>query len=494
MAPEQIRGGEADVRSDIYSLGIVLFTMLAGRAPFDAETDFALMKAQLEQTPPSLRALAPEVPADVEAAVMKALQKDPAARFQSVAEFARALDAWQVTDATAALPPSRAAASTQTMARTAVNPALAAGGAPAASAPAPASASTPPSPGAPAAPPVAKQGASGRPREGATTSATSAFAAFAAMPDDAPAGARPGAAAAAGAGDAKATKPKSGRGAAALRRWRPTVHRGVIAGGLGVAALVAGGVVMGPRLIDALLPASPLRLPEPVVSQSAAPQAPTAVDAGTAPSAYAPTPTAPANPASFAAAVAHSPVAAAAAAQPRTAAETSAVAALAPPAAVEPPSPVGAGIAPRSLAIVRLDAQGRAEPGGGYRFKAGERIRLRVTPSQDAHVYCYMQDEARRVMRFYPNRFSPNARITAAAPLEIPGPMRFEIVANARQVPETIACFASERDVLADLPKAVVGTDFEKLPAASLEQVRSAFGRLPSAEPAAEARFEVQFK
>ena len=93
MSPEQIRGAEADVRSDIYSLGIVLYTLLAGRAPFDADSDIALMRAQLEQAPPPLRALAADVPPEVEAAVMRALQKDPSARFQTVGEFSHALDA-----------------------------------------------------------------------------------------------------------------------------------------------------------------------------------------------------------------------------------------------------------------------------------------------------------------------------------------------------------------------------------------------------------------
>ena len=62
MSPEQIRGAQADVRSDIYSLGIVLYTLLAGRAPFDGETDLALMKAQVEQAPPPLHGLVGNLP------------------------------------------------------------------------------------------------------------------------------------------------------------------------------------------------------------------------------------------------------------------------------------------------------------------------------------------------------------------------------------------------------------------------------------------------
>ena len=126
MSPEQIRGAQADVRSDIYSLGIVLYTLLAGRAPFDADSDLALMRAQLEQAPPPLRPLAADVPPEVEAAVMRALQKDPSARFQTVGEFSHALDASADADATtAAMPrPSGAPQGAPTMSRTAVNPAL----------------------------------------------------------------------------------------------------------------------------------------------------------------------------------------------------------------------------------------------------------------------------------------------------------------------------------------------------------------------------------
>ena len=123
MSPEQIRGAQADVRSDIYSLGIVLYTLLAGRAPFDGETDLALMKAQVEQAPPPLHGLVGNLPPKVEAAVMRALEKDPSARFQTVGAFSRALDACMAGPTTTPRPiPNHPDPATS--ARTVLNPML----------------------------------------------------------------------------------------------------------------------------------------------------------------------------------------------------------------------------------------------------------------------------------------------------------------------------------------------------------------------------------
>lgn len=109
------------------------------------------------------------------------------------------------------------------------------------------------------------------------------------------------------------------------------------------------------------------------------------------------------------------------------------------------------------------------------RFARGEAIQLALAPSQDAHVYCYLQDENAKVIRFFPNRFARDSRVAAAKPLQLPGPMRFELSMNTRGVPETIACFATPRDVLAALPQPLVGTDFEPLPGATLDAIRAAF-------------------
>ena len=87
MSPEQVRGMETDARSDIYSLGMLLYEMLTGRCPFDMQNEFELMKAQIEQYPMPPRQLNPAIPEVVEQAIWRSIQKDPAQRFQNASEF-----------------------------------------------------------------------------------------------------------------------------------------------------------------------------------------------------------------------------------------------------------------------------------------------------------------------------------------------------------------------------------------------------------------------
>ena len=93
MSPEQIRGRDLDARSDIYSLGILAFEMFAGRLPFDGDSAQELQIARLRGQPTQLRAVRPELPARLEAALTRALAMDPANRFPSMAAFGDALDA-----------------------------------------------------------------------------------------------------------------------------------------------------------------------------------------------------------------------------------------------------------------------------------------------------------------------------------------------------------------------------------------------------------------
>ena len=94
MSPEQCLGTkEVDHRSDVYSLGIILFEMLAGRTPFVSEGFGELLSMHLHETPPALRQFAPQVTPEVEFAVLRMLAKKPEDRYQSMADVRAALAA-----------------------------------------------------------------------------------------------------------------------------------------------------------------------------------------------------------------------------------------------------------------------------------------------------------------------------------------------------------------------------------------------------------------
>ena len=118
----------------------------------------------------------------------------------------------------------------------------------------------------------------------------------------------------------------------------------------------------------------------------------------------------------------------------------------------------------------------------GRKAKPGEAISLTITPNQAAHVYCYVQDETQKIMRFYPNRFRKDTFVSPSAPLKIPGDMRFQLVANDKGVKETVACFAAEHDVGNEIPRNLLGTDFEALQVRSMDEVRDAFANVAKRE------------
>jgi hypothetical protein len=150
---------------------------------------------------------------------------------------------------------------------------------------------------------------------------------------------------------------------------------------------------------------------------------------------------------------------------------------LAPPQPPAPARPPAAGAATALAVAPRpapLDLQ-IAAANATQRFARGEAVQLAIRPSRDAHVYCFLQDENRRITRFFPNRFQRDSRVPARAALQLPGAMRFEITMNPRGVTETVTCFGTDSDVLAALPAELSGADFSALPLASLDQLRQAF-------------------
>lgn len=93
IAPEQVRGETLDGRADQYALACVVVHCLIGRAPFEADSDAAVLHAQLTLPPPSLHEWRPDLPTAVDAVVARGLSKDPAGRFPDCAAFMAALTA-----------------------------------------------------------------------------------------------------------------------------------------------------------------------------------------------------------------------------------------------------------------------------------------------------------------------------------------------------------------------------------------------------------------
>ncbi len=106
MSPEQVdpSRGEPDARTDVYSLGAVLYRMLTGRVPFPRRDRAAIFADILLRAPPAPRRLEAGVPPDLEAVCLQALEKDPGQRYRSASELADDLDRWLAGQPTMARP------------------------------------------------------------------------------------------------------------------------------------------------------------------------------------------------------------------------------------------------------------------------------------------------------------------------------------------------------------------------------------------------------
>ena len=165
MSPEQVQGGAIDARSDLYSFGVTLYEMFTGSKPFVSDSSYTVLNAQINEAPTPLIELNPELPVALNNIVLKAMAKDPAARFQDAEEFRSAIRTLREPQAAAPAPQTPAPVPVPVSAAAGVSSATAAMSvaqavpsvAPAAPAPAFA-----PVPQVAAAAPAAQKGKSGR--------------------------------------------------------------------------------------------------------------------------------------------------------------------------------------------------------------------------------------------------------------------------------------------------------------------------------------------
>ncbi|MCL5948024.1 MAG: serine/threonine protein kinase [Actinobacteria bacterium] len=101
MSPEQVQGGRGDVRSDIYSWGVVMYEMLTGKVPFEGDNWLAVMAGHLQGTPVPPRRLRPDIPPGLESVVLHALRRYPDNRYQTAESLLSDLDRLDTLDPSA---------------------------------------------------------------------------------------------------------------------------------------------------------------------------------------------------------------------------------------------------------------------------------------------------------------------------------------------------------------------------------------------------------
>src|SRR5579864_491252 len=110
ISPEQVKGlTELDARTDIYSLGVVLYEAVTGRRPLHRKSQFEIMLAHVNELPPAPTIVNPEVPAELSEIILTAMAKDPSHRYQTAEEFRQRLDRLRGAPHPAGSPPQRPA-------------------------------------------------------------------------------------------------------------------------------------------------------------------------------------------------------------------------------------------------------------------------------------------------------------------------------------------------------------------------------------------------
>ena len=95
ISPEQARGDEIDEKTDVYSVGVILYEMLSGKLPFESDSAVSVAIMQVQANPASLKQMNPSVPDGLEQITMKAMQKEPSQRYQSASEMLSDIEAFR---------------------------------------------------------------------------------------------------------------------------------------------------------------------------------------------------------------------------------------------------------------------------------------------------------------------------------------------------------------------------------------------------------------
>lgn len=112
-------------------------------------------------------------------------------------------------------------------------------------------------------------------------------------------------------------------------------------------------------------------------------------------------------------------------------------------------------------------------------YKVGDKLRVRVTASQDSYVYCYYRDHKGKIARIFPNRFNPDAYTVAGETFALPSKKSgFDIVFDHHGANEEVACLASHKEIARALPSYLKVADLTPLPIRSLEQLVAAYKRI----------------
>jgi len=98
MAPEQVRGERCDARTDMYAFGLLAYELLTKRLPFTGKDQDAIMRAHLKQPAPPMRDYVPTLSPELDAFVLRLLEKDPARRYPDMKTVSRELSKWEKTD------------------------------------------------------------------------------------------------------------------------------------------------------------------------------------------------------------------------------------------------------------------------------------------------------------------------------------------------------------------------------------------------------------